>query len=134
MVTKIVLPVSEDPAIVNLLARMPKHVRESFSELQLSHLKNAVGSRKWGSHRVDFRTTFGFFSYRYYFVFLAGKNIRTISRQHQKLQLLMNAALLSFFIIFCTLLGLLALYLLKSALGINLFENFSLGIWDWFKG
>lgn len=134
MVTKVALPVTEDPAIVNLLARMPKDVRESFSELQLSHLRNAVGSRKWGAHRIDFRTTFGLFNYRYYLVLLAGKNIRTISRKQQKLQLLMNAALLTFFISFCTLLGLLALYLLKSALGINLFENFSLGIWDWFKG
>jgi hypothetical protein len=25
------------------------------------------------------------------------------------------------------------LYLLKSALGINLFPGFSLGLWDWFK-
>jgi hypothetical protein len=30
-------------------------------------------------------------------------------------------------------LGLLVLYLFKSALGINLFAGFSLGIWDWFK-
>ena len=28
-----------------------------------------------------------------------------------------------------TLMGLLILYLIKSALGINLFEHFSLGIW-----
>jgi hypothetical protein len=134
MATKITLPVSQDPAIVNLLGTMPKDVRESFTELQLAHLRNAVGARKWGSHRIDFRTTFGFFSYRYYLVLLAGKNIRTISRQQQKLQLFMNAMLLTFFIVFCTLLGLLVLYLLKSALGINLFENFSLGIWAWFKG
>ncbi|MCG6508060.1 hypothetical protein K6U15_15045, partial [Vibrio parahaemolyticus] len=34
------------------------------------------------------------------------------------------------------LLGLsfLALYLLKSAMGIDIFPNYSLGIWDWFKG
>ncbi|MEC9480055.1 MAG: 3-phosphoshikimate 1-carboxyvinyltransferase, partial [Pseudomonadota bacterium] len=26
------------------------------------------------------------------------------------------------------------LYILKSWLGINLFEGFSLGLWDWLKG
>lgn len=31
-----------------------------------------------------------------------------------------------------TLLGLLVLYLLKSAAGIDLFPGFSLGIWGWF--
>jgi hypothetical protein len=30
--------------------------------------------------------------------------------------------------------GILVLYLVKSALGINLIEGFSFGIWDWFKG
>jgi len=28
---------------------------------------------------------------------------------------------------------LLVLYLIKSALNINLLENFSFGVWDWFK-
>jgi hypothetical protein len=28
---------------------------------------------------------------------------------------------------------LIVLYLIKSALGINLFEGFSLGLWDWLK-
>lgn len=37
------------------------------------------------------------------------------------------------FLFFCTGLGFLVLYLVKSAMGINLFDDFSLGIWDWFK-
>ena len=43
------------------------------------------------------------------------------------------ALMLALFVTFCTLFGLLVLYLIKSALGINLFEDFSLGIWSWFK-
>ena len=35
---------------------------------------------------------------------------------------------------FSTLLGLLILYLVKSALGIDLVPGFSLGTWGWFKG
>jgi len=32
------------------------------------------------------------------------------------------------------LVGLVLLYILKSWLGINLFEGFSLGLWDWLNG
>lgn len=35
--------------------------------------------------------------------------------------------------LFSVLTGLLLLYLLKSALGIDLVPGFSLGIWGWFK-
>jgi len=78
MVLKISLPVREEPAIINLLSRMPTEVKESFTEEQLAHLRNAVVTRQWGAHRVDFRTTFGLFRRRYYLVFLAGHNIRSI--------------------------------------------------------
>jgi hypothetical protein len=133
MVNKISLPISEEPAIVNLLARMPEDVRVSFSEVQLAHLHNAVGTRQWGKHRVDFRTTFGLFSRRYYLVFLAGHNIRSMTREQQKRQLLINSIVLSLVLVLCMLVGLLALYLIKSALGIDLFDDFSLGIWSLFK-
>ncbi|HBB24465.1 MAG TPA: 3-phosphoshikimate 1-carboxyvinyltransferase, partial [Pseudomonas sp.] len=44
-----------------------------------------------------------------------------------------KAALATLFLLFSALVGLVILYLLKSALGINLFPDFSLGLWDWFK-
>ena len=34
---------------------------------------------------------------------------------------------------FCTLVGILVLYLIKSALGIDLIPGFSFGVWDWFN-
>ncbi|MBN7828070.1 3-phosphoshikimate 1-carboxyvinyltransferase, partial [Bowmanella dokdonensis] len=86
-------------------------------------------------HAVDIRTTLPvpFTRWRYYLVFLMGKNRRELSEREKAVSALASAALLSAFIVFCVLLGLLVLYLIKSALGINLFDNFSLGIWSEFK-
>ncbi len=123
----------DDPIIKNLLERMPDEVKESFSEAQLSHLKVALGARSWGKHAVDFRSTVKFFRYRYYYVFVAGRNRREMSRKEKQISLLIQSAILTGFIGISTLFGLLLLYLLKSALGIDLFSGFSLGIWDWFK-
>jgi hypothetical protein len=37
------------------------------------------------------------------------------------------------FVTVSTLFGLLVLFLVKSAMGIDIFPNFSLGIWGWFQ-
>ena len=47
--------------------------------------------------------------------------------------MLINATLFTLFVCVSTLFGLIVLYLIKSALGINLIEGWSLGLWDWFK-
>lgn len=127
--------ITEQPAIKKLLSRMPEEVSKSFTDEQLTHLLTAVGSRGWGKHKIDFRGTFKlpFFHWRYYYVVLAGKNYRELSRQEKRASLFITAMLSSIFIFFCAGLGLLVLYLIKSALGIDLFPGFSLGIWSWFK-
>lgn len=114
---------------------MPKDVAASFSEEQLTHLLTAVGSRSWGKHKIDFRGTFKlpFYRWRFYYVFLAGKNYRELSRKEKNLSIFITTVISTLFLIFSATLGLLVLYLIKSALGIDLFPNFSLGIWDWFK-
>lgn len=81
------------------------------------HLRHAVVSRQWDKHSIDFRTTFGLFTRRFYVVVLVDHNLRTLTRGQQKRQLLINSIMLSFFLIMCMLLGLLALYLIKSAWG-----------------
>jgi hypothetical protein len=126
---------SNQPAITKLLSRMPEEVASSFTDEQLTHLLTAVGSRGWGKHKVDFRGTFKlpFYQWRYYYVLLAGKNHRELSRKEKRMSLVITATLSSIFIIFSAGLGLLVLYLIKSALGIDLFPGFSLGIWGWFK-
>lgn len=124
--------IRQDPAIQKLLERMPAELQQSFTEAQLSYLRVALGARQWGKHKVDLRGTLGLGSWRYYYVLVAGRNKRSEHRSH-KAGLFMQAVLLSVLLVMSTMLGLLLLYLLKSALGIDLFADFSLGIWSWFK-
>lgn len=116
-----------------LLKRLPEELRESFSQEQLSALKIAFGARKWGQHPVDIRGTLKVWSWRYYFVILIGRNKRELSRAEQKTAAFVQALFLLIFLTLSTLLGLLVLYLIKSAMGIDIFPHFSLGIWGWFK-
>lgn len=124
----------QDPAIRNLLERMPKNIQTTFTDEQLAHLKIAIGARQWGNHAVDCRGVVKLFKYRYYYVFLAGRNRRELSLKEQKFARLAQAVIISSAVSFVTLLILLVLYLIKSALGIDMFEGYSFGIWRWFKG
>ncbi|CAD2224316.1 EpsP [Pseudoalteromonas sp. 3J6] len=123
----------QDPAIRNLLERMPKNIQTTFTDEQLAHLKIAIGARQWGNHAVDCRGVVKLFKYRYYYVFLAGRNRRELSLKEQKFAKLAQAVIISSAVSFVTLLILLVLYLIKSALGIDMFEGYSFGIWRWFK-
>ena len=120
----------------NLLSRMPNDVANSFTDTQLMHLKLAVGSRQWGKHKVDFRGTFPvpFMQSRLYYVFLMGRNHRELSRHEKLISAFTLALFLTLFTSFSILFGILVLYLIKSALGIDIFKGFSFGIWTWFKG
>lgn len=128
--------IRNETAIQNLLDRMPENVSNSFSDDQLMALKVAIGARKWGKHKVDFRGTFPmpFFKSKIYYVFLMGRNHRNLTRREQLISSFTIAIFLTVLITLSVLGGLLLLYLVKSALGINLIEGFSFGIWDWFKG
>lgn len=120
----------------NLLRKMPQNVAQSFSEEQLNHLHSALGANSWKRHSIDVRTTFPvpFVKSRLYFVLLVGRNRRDLSRQERQISAFTFALIVSGFVIASALFGLLVLYLLKSALGIDLVKGHSTGIWDWFKG
>jgi hypothetical protein len=136
MPTPTPLPPSDirrDPSIQHLLGRMPQDIADTFTEAQLASLRLALGARSWGRHAVDVRGTVVFWRWRYYYVFLLGRNRRELTRREKQLSLLLQAVFLSALLLLSTLLGLLVLYLVKSALGIDLFPGFSLGIWSWFK-
>ncbi|MBH0060458.1 3-phosphoshikimate 1-carboxyvinyltransferase [Pseudoalteromonas sp. NZS71] len=122
-----------DPAIRSLLNRMPSNVQDSFTEEQLVHLKVAIGARQWGKHAVDYRGVIKFFKYRYYFVLLAGRNRRELSKKEQKIAAISQAITISMFSFFVITILLLIIYLVKSALGIDIFSNYSFGVWTWFK-
>ena len=68
-----------------------------------------------------------------YFVILAGRNRRQLSVKEQKLANLAQAAILSFFTMVIILAVLFVLYIIKSALGIDIFKDYSFGVWSWFK-
>lgn len=122
-----------DPAVRSLLNRMPEEVQKSFSEEQLTHLKVAIGARQWGRHSIDSRGVVKFFKYRYYFVFLAGRNRRELNENEKKVAWIFQVVLISILTFISIIVIFLILYLIKSALGINLFGDFSLGIWHPFK-
>lgn len=127
--------IRDTPAIENLLSRMPSNVANSFSDEQLIHLYTAIGARDWGQHAVDIRGVckIPFYHWCFYYVLLIGRNRRYLSRKERKVSAFTTACFFILFAIFSILCGLLALYLIKSALGINLFKGFSLGIWGWFN-
>lgn len=123
-----------DPFIIGLKQRLPEELRESFTDEQLQGLRTAFATRSWGRHKLDLRGTFSFWRTQYYYVLVAGRNKRDLTRGQQRLSMAAKAGAITMFLLFSLLLGLVMLYILKSALGINLLPNYSLGLWDWFKG
>lgn len=123
-----------DPFVIGLKQRLPEELRESFSDEQLQGLRSALATRSWARHKVDLRGTFNIWRTQFYFVVVAGRNKRSLSRAQQKLSLAAKAGAITVFLFFSVLLGLVLLYVLKSALGIDLLPGHSLGLWDWLKG
>jgi hypothetical protein len=95
----------------------------------------AIGSGQYRKHKIDIRGTIPvpFYPSRIYFVLLMGRNIRNLSRQEKSIAITSILLLTVIFLVFSTSLGLMILYVFKSALGINLLEGYSLGLWDWLK-
>lgn len=128
-------PIRKDPDILKLLSRLPEETALSLTDTQLKHIKVAIGSGQYRNHKVDLRGTFPvpFYSYRIYFVFLMGRNLRELSRQEMNIALATVLTLCTLFLVLSGLAGLIIVYLIKSAAGINLIDGFSLGLWDWIK-
>jgi hypothetical protein len=120
--------------INQLLNGMEKSVADSFTVEQRKALQKSITSQDWRQHKVDFRPTLAlpFVPWSFYLVFLVGVNRRGLLPAERFI-----AFTMLLFIIF--LIGLITIgcafiliYLLKSWLGIDLFPNESLGIWDKF--
>ena len=127
-------PKDLDPFVVGLKQRLPEELRESFTDEQLQGLRTAFARRSWARHKLDLRGTFSLWRTQYYFVLVAGHNKRNLTRAQQQFSMAAKAGVITLFLLFSLLLGLVMLYVLKSALGINLLPNHSLGLWDWLKG
>jgi hypothetical protein len=127
------LDIRKDVFVTNLLRKIPAEHRDGFTDAQLQALKVALGARSGGAHAIDLRGTLGIWRWRYYYGFLAGRNLRTLTRREEAAFRLAEIGFLVGFLAFSTVLGLVALYLLKSFLGIDLIPGRSFGVWDWFK-
>ncbi len=126
---------SDDPALQRLFKGMDPAVAASFTDVQLTGLRDAIRMRGWKGHSIDFRPTMviPFLPWSFYLVFLVGRNRRHITRSEA------TVAALSFLLVFAiggmAMLGLLLiiLYVIKSALGIDIIPEASMGIWDELK-
>lgn len=127
--------IRREPAIQNILSRMPEEIADQFTDDQLLHLKTAVGARQWGQHPVDKRGTFSIpgFKYKIYYVFLLGKNRRQLTKSEEKVSTAVGIAIASAIAFLLLSIIFIVLYILKSMAGINLFPEFSFGIWDYIK-
>lgn len=122
-----------DPFIRGLLDRMPEKVGQTLSDEQLFCLKNALGAHRGSRHKVDLRGSLGLWRWRYYYVFLIGRERRHLSRRELRMARTAKAVFLTSFLFFSALTGFVIVYLLKSALGIDLLPRHSFGLWGWFK-
>jgi hypothetical protein len=124
-----------DPVLARLLDSMEPSVAESFTEEQLSALRRVVQVRGWHGHSVDFRPTliFPVLPWSFYMVLLFGRNRRALSSSEQFVAGIMFLVLLSLMGLTAIGFVFIVLYLIKSALGIDLFADESLGIWEEFK-
>jgi hypothetical protein len=124
--------IRRDPTIQTMLAKMPAAVAERFDDEQLQHLRLVLGARQWGKHQIDIRGTFSLWHFRYYLVFVAGRN-RRYGQRSGRFNRLLLALLLSILLTGVLVVLLVMLYVIKSALGIDLLPDYSLGLWHWLR-
>lgn len=103
-----------------------------LSPEQKQEIENAIISITLSSrHRIDIRKSFPFFGTRYFMVFLLGRDLRKRLRKESAITRVVMTFLILFGVLFATLCVLLTLYMIKSALGIDLIHDYHVGIWDW---
>jgi hypothetical protein len=129
--------IHHDSFVRGLKERLPAETRDTFTAEQLESLKLAFGTRGWSQHPVDVRFTFKFFRSRYYFVLVAGRKKCDEQKKASELSLFAKAfvkgSLMLLWFAIASILMTFCLYILKSALNVDFFPDFSFGIWDWFQ-
>lgn len=114
-------------------AALDPEVQDTLTPEQKTGIEQALISANLASrHPVDIRRSFPFLNRRYFVVFLLGKDLRKQARETGTLGRVFSTLSITVGILFCILSMLLALYMIKSALGIDVFEHFHVGIWTWF--
>ena len=124
-----------DPFLEDFFQKIPREVAASFSDDQLLAIRMAFGARQRGAHIVDVRMSLPLPFKRLYMVLLLGSERRTVARRQldrSKTPLATASNILFgaifFGILLIAVIGLL--YVIKSVIGIDLFPDMSLGLWD----
>ena len=125
----------DNTKVTELLNSMDENIAQSFNYKQRKALNKSLNMRDWRKHSIDFRPTIALplFPWSFYLVFLAGANKRELTNGERFIAFFMFFVVIFMFGLLAICVGLISIYLLKSWLGIDLFPNESLGIWDKFK-
>ena len=125
-------PQNRPPVIERFYTHLDETIAQGLTPEQKEGVENAILASTLASrHQLDIRRRFPFFSTPYYLVFLFGRDLRRQHRQESTLSRMLLTFLLLIAVLFVTCCVLLTLYMIKSALGIDVFQNFHVGIWDW---
>jgi len=123
-----------DPFLERFFSRISREAAESFTDDQLLAIKQGFADQVGRDHSIDVRMSIPLLLRRYYLVFIAGPERRDHARRRRdrsarRLGKSTNFAfmLIVLFLSALSILGLL--YLLKSAIGIDLLPDTSLGVW-----
>lgn len=116
------------PAFSRLMAALPKDVRDSLTPYQLAAISDAVKPQT-APHLIHFRVSLPFFGRRYYLTFYFGRERRNIQRLRNEgqIDIRLTSAVIAIAagLVACAVIATVAivLYLLKSALGIDLTDG-----------
>lgn len=120
--------------LTHFYSALDENVIDSLSETQKKSIEHALIATGLGTNnRVDIRKSISVFNKRYFFVLLLGRDYRQQLRKESPFALFMLTLLVAMGILGVLGLAIFALYLIKSAMGIDIFHHFSFGVWDWFK-
>lgn len=124
---------SRNPIVIDrFYEALDQDINAQLTPEQKEEIENAIVSITLASrHRIDIRKSFPFFGKRLYLVFLLGRDLRSRSRPESRLSRVLVTFLIMFATLFLLCCVLLTLYMIKSALGIDVFQHFHVGIWDW---
>lgn len=119
-------------AIARFYRALSPEVAESLSETQRDGIEQALRLMSDSKvHAINVNSAFGIGRWRCYLVVLMGRDRRNCGQSGFRFHL---KVLLTTLLLLMGLCGtVLLLYLVKSALGIDIFKHFSFGVWDLFK-
>jgi len=117
----------------HVMSKIDAEVFSSLNLVQLAAIREAISANApFRKHPVDIRGTIPLYFFKFYFVFLLGKDRRFSTREKETLrrQAAGSMSLIVFlYTAFCVAIPavLVTLYGLKTLMGVDVFEGFHLG-------